>query len=38
MIENKVDGVIKFPLTYLDVDKETTLTYKLTGFDPYDEA
>lgn len=35
-IINKTEGLIKFPIRYLKLDKEKTLEFKLTGEDPYE--
>lgn len=37
-IDNATEGPIKFPVRYLSIDKEATLTYKLTGVNPDDET
>ena len=37
-IDNAIEGPIKFPIRYLSIDKEATLTYKLTGVNPDNET
>lgn len=37
-IENTIEGTIRFPIRYLQIDKEKTLIFKLTGVNPYYET